>query len=100
LEAGFEDRVEVDDGHAQVCQVVQALLDAAQVAAEVIAAARPFQAGLGRVGIVAAVALGQVIPMLVQDLVERVTGEAVARLVNWRGRCWRLPLRKRSGKIW
>jgi len=55
---GVEDGVEVDDRDAQRLQVVEPLLNAAQVAAEVVAAARAFVAGLGRVDVEAAVPFG------------------------------------------
>ena len=78
---GFEDGVQIDDGDAQRLEIIQPLHDAAQVAAEVVAAARGFVAWLRCVLVGAAVAFGQIAPVLDDDLVERFGREAVARLV-------------------
>ena len=61
----LEDRVEVDRGDAELLQVVELLPDALEVAAEVVAAVRALAARLGR-GVVAAVALREVVPRLLR----------------------------------
>ena len=62
--ARLKDWVEVDGGHAQVLKVVEALLHAAQIAAEVVTTAGQFGARFGRVDIETAVCLRANPPML------------------------------------
>ena len=78
VRGAVEDRVEVDRGDAQRGEVVELLRHALQVAAEVVTAARRLARArrLGEArrtdrarGVVAAVALGQVAPAQLDDLV-------------------------------
>ena len=72
VRAGFEDRVQVDDRDAERFQVIQLLVDALQVAAEVIPAAGLL--GTGGVGVAAAVAFGHFSPLFENNLIQGGVG--------------------------